>query len=101
MFQLEHWRKASLDVEEHSFLLALKADIESPRAGTRLGLSQQSSPPQHRHQREDGIFFVSRIARKVNASVKLLEHTAGEHCNIQMGRLRKCSWSGHASRTDG
>src|SRR5450755_4038749 len=101
MFQLEHWRKAKLDVEEHSFLFALQADIESPRARTRrFWLGQQGSPPQHRHQSERGIFFVSRIARKVNAGVKLLEHTAGEHCNVQMGRLQMCTRSGHASRAD-
>ena len=40
-----------------------------------------------RHQRQHWVFLVRRIAGKIDPRIKLLEHAAAEHRNIQMRRL--------------
>ncbi len=52
------------------------------------------------NKRQNRVFLVGWIAVKIHARVKLLEHAAREHRDIQVGSLKNISGSGHASRLD-
>ena len=95
-------RRTPSGVEEHRLVGALQADVEAVEAGLgRIGLGHQRVAAVGRHQRQDRVGGVGRIAGEVDAREQPLQQAAREDADIDVRRLQRAAGTRHLARLDG
>src|SRR5262245_60141723 len=89
-------------VEEDRLAGTLQVHIEAKEAGlARIGFGQERGAAVSRHEGEDRIAAVGRVALKVDAREEPLQEPARKHAHVDVRRLRGPARAGHGTGLDG
>src|ERR1700674_541926 len=93
---------ARLDVEEDRLALALQHQVKCvARLLAVATLGDQRFAPFRVDQRQHGVVGVEWLALEIEPGPEVLQKTAGEHRDVDVGRLQRVADAGNGTRLDG